>query len=450
MPEAKAKFKNELIGKLCTEIASGEDLNKCCENWNKRADPANYHKAKAPITKKQIEEAQKFVQENGYLESFDRRIATIDDINVSEIKHISTPTKVKPITIFDKVKPTVNNSQKQTFEGIEEVSIEKFMKDILPTCSSVEVMFDGKHQGNLVTMTTTNVSNSKPIFKWDNNYSWSFSGNLAGKSQIKEAVKTKGGKIDGILRFSINWAENDPTDNTDLDAHCKLPNGSKIYFGNCKYPSISSTSGFLDVDITHPNYHQNKNIVENIAFTDLKKMPNGPYLFSVHNFANRGNKGVIAEIEFDGNIYNYEYKKCVNGTIDVAEVTLKDGKFNIKHILPASTTSKEIWNMETNTFQKVNLICLSPNHWGENVVGNKHYFFMLENAKNDKEVRGFHNENLLPDLLTHRKVMEVLGNNCMIEPTDNQLSGLGFNSTVRDEVIVKLTGSFNRVVKIKF
>lgn len=77
---------------------------------------------------------------------------------------------------------------------------------------------------------------------------------------------------------------------------------------------------------------------------------------------------------------------------------------------------------------------------------------MMEDCKTDKDVRGFHNENLLPDLLQHRKVMEVLGsiNTIKTTPQDKQLSGLGFNATVRDEVILKLSGSFKRMIKVKF
>ena len=51
---------------MCSELAEGMELNKACLNWNKRVDPANYMKATAPITKKQIAEAQKLVEENGY------------------------------------------------------------------------------------------------------------------------------------------------------------------------------------------------------------------------------------------------------------------------------------------------------------------------------------------------------------------------------------------------
>lgn len=451
-----AKFRNELIGVLCTELAEGKELNDACQAWNKRVDPANYMKATAPITKKQIEEAKKFVEENGYEESFDRRFATIDDIKASEIKHINVGDgKIKSVSIFDNVKSTSTRHKRSEFEGVEEVSIDKFMQDILPTCTSVEAFLSNKFVGNLVSLTTANIKESKPIFKWSNNYSWTFNGNLAGKSQIKEAVETKGGKVDGVLRFSIMWAEGKTDDDSDLDAWAMEPDKTLIGF-NAGYRkdsgnSRTSMSGQLDVDIMHPSSFGHKNIVENIAWSDQKKMKNGTYRFWVNQFSSRNSKGFKAEIEFDGEVYSYEYNKPVVGNIQVAEVTLKDGQFTIEHKLPeSSVSSKELYGLQTNEFHKVNLVCLSPNHWDNNNVGNKHYFFMLSGCKCPVSIRSFHNENLIPDLLQHRKVMEVLGAANMINPTEKQLSGLGFNATVRDELIVRLQGSFKRVIKIKF
>ena len=83
-------------------------------------------------------------------------------------------------------------------------------------------------------------------------------------------------------------------------------------------------------------------------------------------------------------------------------------------------------------------------------AGNKHYFFMLDNCHSDAPLRSFHNEFLIGDLLNHRKVTEVLANTTKLTPTKNQLAGLGFNATVNDELIVKLTGSHKRTIKIKF
>src|SRR5690606_28262003 len=193
-------------------------------------------------------------------------------------------------------------------------------------------------------------------------------------------------------------------------------------------------------------------VVENITFPNLSKMKDGEYFFFVRQFAERGSKGFRAEIEFNGELFEYDYPNYIpnKNDIKVATVTLKNGEFTIVHHLPSSTSSKEIYGLETKQFHKVNLICLSPNHWGDNNVGNKHYFFMLDKCQVKNDIRGFHNENLLPDLAKHRKVLEVLGNTSMISPSGKQLSGLGFNSTVKDELIVKLSGNFKRMVKIKF
>lgn len=443
-----AKFKNELIGVLCSELSEGEELNKACQSWNKRVDPANYMKVTAPITKKQIEEAKIFVEENGYTESFNRRFATIDDIKVSEILHSNVGEgKIKTVSIFDGVKSTSTRHKRNEFDGVEEVAIEKFMKDILPLCTSVEAFFANSHQGNLVSLTTANDADSKPIFKWSNNYSWTFNGNLAGKSQIKEAVKSEGGKIDGVLRFSIIWNE-DGKDILDFDAHALEPTRTEIYYGSYKGQGNKTTmSGNLDVDMIRPS----KMGVENIVWDNLSKMKDGIYKFFIRNYDRGANKGFKAEIEFNGETYTYQYNKAVPGDIHVAEVTLKNGQFTIEHLIPeSSVSSKEVYGLETNQFHKVNLMCLSPNHWGENNVGNKHYFFMLDGCKSPVSIRSFHNENFLPELAQHRKVLEVLGATNMIEPTKKQLSGLGFNATVKDELIVKLQGTHKRIIKIKF
>jgi len=450
LSERVAKFRSTLVGVLCTELAERKELNAACLSWNKRVDPANYHKASAPLTQRQIAEAQKFVEEEGYEESFNRRLATFEDIDASEIKHVNEGDgSIKKVSLFDNVKSTSTRHERSEFEGVEEISIEKFMKDILPGCTSVEAFLKNSHEGNLCTLTTAVNKDSKPIFKWDNNYDTTFYGNLAGKSQIKEAVKSHGGVVDGVLRFSIMWAENDG-DNSDLDAHCMEPHeGFHIYHNDKRSPD---TGGNLDVDITQPKEYvgKGKKVVENITYPTLSKMPDGVYKLFVRQYAARSSKGFKAEIEFNGEIYYYEYNTPVRGDIQVAEVTLKNGEFSIEHKLPETSSSKELWGLETNSFHKVKVACLSPNHWGENKVGNLHYMFMLDGCQADTSIRGFHNEGLLPELLKHRKVMEVLGNTAMIEPTGKHLAGIGFNSTVRDELIVKVQGSFKRMLKIKF
>jgi len=442
-----AKFKNELIGRLCTELAEGRELNAACQDWNVRVDPANYMKATAPITKKQIEEAQKFVEKNGYEESFSRRCATIDDIKASDILHINSGDgTIKKVSIFDDVKPTHTRHKRSEFDKVETVGIEKFMSDILPTCTSVEVFLLNQHKQNMVTLTTSVNPGSKPIFKWPNNYSWTYAGNLAGKSQIKEAVKAAGGVVDAPFRFSIMWNE-DGRDIVDLDAHCKEggSKGYEIYYGNKRI--LSPCGGTLDVDMIRPTERG----VENIYY---KSIPlNGQFRFFIHNYDGRDHKNCRAELFIDGETYSYFIDHKINNTEDIVTVNMENGVVkdihHSKYLTDSNAVSTEVYGLETNQFHKVNLICLSPNHW-DGKVGNKHYFFMLEGCKSPTQLRSFHNENLIPELFAHRKVMEVLANTTMVESTDNQLSGLGFDATVRDEVIVRLKGSHSRVLKIQF
>lgn len=448
-----AKFRNELMGTLCSELSEGKELNDACQAWNKRVDPVNYMKTTAPITKKQIEQAKLFVEENGYTESFNRRFANIDDIKVSEILHSNVGKgDIKSVSIFDSVKSTSTRHKRNEFDGIEEIGIEKFMKDILPGCSSVEVFLKNNHEGYMASLTTANNPDSKPIFKWANNYSWTFNGNLAGKSQIKEAVKSRGGSVDGVMRVTLAF----PNTTDDYDLHLIEPTRNQISYGNLRI--MQASSGVLDLDAQGRDGHQPpEKRVENIIYTDKSRMPRGSYAIHVNNYSNRGlHTPFTIEIEVDGEVTVLNLKSKLNiNRVAVGAINFNGTDFEISasaqmEITDSKTISKEVYGLETNQFHKVNLVCLSPNHWGENNVGNKHYFFMLDGCKSPTSIRSFHNENLIPELAEHRKVLEVLGETTMIEPSDKQLSGLGFNATVRDELIVRLSGTHKRTVKIKF
>lgn len=451
-----AKFRNELMGVLCTDLAEGKNLMDACKLWNKRVDPANYMKAVAPFTEAQKKNAVKRINELGVEQSFVRRLATIDDIKASEILHINSGKgEIAEVSILDSIKAPSHQHKKNQFDGVEEVGIEKFMKDILPGCTSVEAYLTNKHRGNMVNMTTTTEETNKSIFKWGNDYSYTFSGNLAGKSMIKEAVKSQGGKVDGVLRFSIMWAE-DSIDDSDLDAHAEERGrgaANLVYYSN----RVShSTGGNLDIDIRHPQAHKKggQKVVENIAYPSIDKLKGRKIIFKIDQFTARKSQGFKAEIEFDGQMFSYSQIGPVKGRVDIATVEIDDaGEFTITHhrdVVEGETASVELYGLQTNQFHKVNLACLSPNHWGENSVGNKYYMFMLDGCKAPGPVRTFHSENLIPELHEIRSVLDVLGDTVTVPSTTKQLAGLGFNSTVADELIVKLSGSHKRTVKIKF
>lgn len=265
---------------------------------------------------------------------------------------------------------------------------------------------------------------------------------------IKERVKAAGGDVTGVMRFSIQWNAGEQFNNNDYDAWCVEPNGNKIYFGNMH---SRYTEGRLDVDIRLPR--QNHPAVENITFPRKDKIGKGQYSFIVHNYSHRGGTdGFSAEFEFGGEIRSYVYSKNIpnDKTVEVLRGTYDGHGFTVTKELPSTVSSKEIWGINTMQFHRVKTIMFSPNHWDGNKTGNRHYFFIIDGCKQEGMARGFYNEFLRPELNEHRKVFEVLGSKMRVAESDNQLSGLGFSTTKRNEVYCRVSGKFTRNIKIIF
>ena len=439
-----SRLKNHSIGTLLMDISNNEDLDISVKKYETIVAPSNYKRPKAIFTAKMVEQAQKTMEELGYLPALERRYAMIDDISINNVLFANRDIKKSlKENVFDDLK-SESNTPTKTFQKVEEINIDTFINDILPQAKNIELFLENKHNRNLVSLIGPK-NDCKSMFKWNNNFTWAYSGNIT--DSMKEKVKAAGGKVDGVLRFSIQWNDTE-YDRNDLDAHCMEPNGNLIYYGQ----KHSITGGRLDVDIQYPD--RDVTAVENITWSNLKNMPDGKYEFYVHNYADRGGRtGFSAEIEFDNQIFSFEYRNRIKDKekIKVAEVSKHEGKFTIKEVLTSSVSSKVIWNLPTNKFHPVQLCMYSPNYWDkQSGIGNKHYMFMLKDCINPENPNGFFNEFLNEELMKHKKVFEALGSKMKVEETNNQLSGLGFSSTQRNEVLCKIEGNFNRTIKIIF
>lgn len=450
------KIRNHSIGTLLVNISEGMDLDLAVRKYEQIVAPVNYKRPKAIFTKKMLEDAKKTITELGYMDSLQRRFATLDDITVNNIL-FSNKDAAKRITgamdLFDEMEQDVAIDPKR-FSKVEEISAEDFIKNVLPVAKELEAYLENKHIQNMVSLIAPEVADAKTMFKWNNGMSWAYTGNITD-SDIKENVKAAGGSVTGIVRFSIQWNDGNGKDNSDLDAHCLEPQGGDhIYFSH----KISRyTGGELDIDITDPIYQCKSNggvAVENITYPSKERMKPGTYKFYVNQYSFRNSQGFKAEVEVNGEIHSYEYNTPVRGNVDVAEVILdQSGNFKVVDKLPGNcaTISKDVWGIKTLQFTPVSVVCYSPNYWDEQKgIGHQHLFFMLKDCINPEEPNGYYNEFLKPELEQHRRVFEALGAKAHVKDVDDQLSGVGFSLTKRNDLIIKVKGATERVLKIKF
>lgn len=444
LPGAVSKLRNTSIGTLLVDLSEGVELDTALRKYESVVAPANYKRPKAIYTESMVRDAKNKLAELGLQDSLGRRFATIEDINVGNILWSNTDTLRKIVVADDPFSDLVSAIPRRSknFANVDEIFIEEFISDVLPKTKHLELYLENRFSGNMVSLIAPTSPSSPSLMKWNNNFSWAYSGNVT--DSMKDLVKERGGNVDGVLRFSIQWNE-DGNNTNDYDAHCREPNSYEIYFSN--KGRFSPCRGKLDVDIILPVGVA----VENIIYEDFKHMDDGRYKFFVRNYSDRGGVGGFrAEVEFNGQIYCYDYPHIFSKDVAVATVTLKNGTLSIEHHIDSTVSSRSIWNKPTNEFHPVTVMFLSPNYWNTE-IGNKHYFFMLDDCLNPDTPNGFFNEYLKAELTPHRKVFEALGS-LMRVSSDNpkQLSGVGFSNTKPDFLTVKITGNddFVKVLKV--
>ena len=448
-----ARMKNHSIGLLLQDITEGVDLDEAVRKYEAVVAPENYKRPKAIFTKRMLEDAQKKLEELGLSESIGRRFATLEDVRANNILFVNrdvAPAVAKEPSAFEKLQAMTKGTSSKKFSKLETIGIDKFVSDVLPTATELEVYVGNEHMQNFVSLIGPQNETAPSLFKWDNPYSWAYTGNIADSS-IKRNVEKAGGDVNGVLRFSIQWNDGE-VNRDDLDAHCIEPghereDSREVYFGH-----KHGRSAELDVDIIIPT--TGKAAVENITVPRLEKLLVGTYRFFVHRYCNHGGRSFKAELEYGGTILQFEVSNYKSYT-DIVEVTWTGTEFKVNTLIPPvgghSSPGKEMWGITTNNFIPVSTVMYSPNYWdSQSGVGNLHYFFMLKGCINPEEPNGFYNEQLKSELTPHRRVFEALGAAAKVPSAQDQLSGIGFSATKRAELVVKVKGHTERMLKVLF
>lgn len=433
-----ARLRNNAIGTLLQNLSEGMDLEKAVRAFETIMAPTNYKRPKPLITQRMVSDAMKTIRDLGLESALERRFAKLSDVSVNNVLWVDNDAQAQ-------MKDGIEGLLMESVQTVkpkgkpEEIGVEEFMGTVVPKATSMEMFVANSLQSQFMSLTAPVHNDVQPLFKWANNFGWSYDGNIT--DSIKEKVKRAGGNTNAALRVSLAWFDRD-----DLDIHVYEPDRNHIFFGN--------KCGKLDVDM-NANGKMSDEPVENVSWNDPR---DGVYTVKVNNYTRRTSSpgGFVIEIENNGQVSQYSYESIVRDgqTITVGKITVKNGaitKIDFEKHMVGGGISSEKWGLNTEQFVKVNTLMLSPNHWDDNAVGNKHWFFVLEGCRNDESARGIYNEFLTAGLEKHRKVFEVLGEKTKCAPTDDQLSGIGFSSTRSDSALIRVSGSnFQKDYNVKF
>lgn len=435
--DRSTRFRNTVIGTLLIDISDGVDLESAVRSFESKVAPHNYKRPTALITPKMVNDAMKTVRDLGLEDNLQRRFAKISDVTINNVLWADNTAKSQMKDSIEDVLMQAATKKRHKSQNVQEITIDDFVQQVMPKAESMDVVLNNAQLSNFMSLTAPVHENSGNLFKWNNDFGWSYDGNIT--DSIKERVKRAGGNVSAPFRVSLSWFNYD-----DLDIHARTPDNNRIYFGN--------KCGILDVDM-NAGGGRSREPVENLAWT---KPINGTYTIWVNQYNTREatDVGFDIEVENNGQIQQFSYNKKVTGVVQVGEFTLENGVIVEQKINPQLVSSNrtiEKWGVKTNEPVRVQMLMNSPNYWDENAVGNKHWFFILEGCANDTPTRGIYNEFLHTSLEKHRKVFEVLGDKTKCQPTDEQLSGAGFSSTRKDQVVAVVhTNRVSKTFKITF
>ena len=194
--------------------------------------------------------------------------------------------------------------------------------------------------------------------------------------------------------------------------------------------------------------------VENVVWMD--KMPSGAYKVVVNNYAQRetGDVGFVIEIENAGRIehYNKSGRSATRRTSRWPD-DINGGVIGVSGRVRTSAGHRrqgQVGTQHGTVREGVRRHVLAELLRGSE-VGNRHYFLVLKGCENDQLTRGIYNEFLRGDLKRTARCSRYRRQDQVRADTD-QLSGLGFSSTVRSSVVAKvtMTGGRRRLISIQF
>ena len=165
------RIRNTAIGTLLVDISNGRELDESVRAYERIVAPANYQRPKTIATKKMIQAAEARVIELGLMDALPRRHAEITDITVNDVIFADRNAKKSMLgnSVFQDLAEDIPVNPKK-LGTVAEISIEDFIKDVVPNATSIEVLLESRYINNLMTLTAPSNKDAKNLFKWPNNF----------------------------------------------------------------------------------------------------------------------------------------------------------------------------------------------------------------------------------------------------------------------------------------
>lgn len=441
-PNGFAHIRSNSTGALLKDINEGLSTQSIVNRFEERM--TNYMRSTSAPSDNAIYQAEKLVADLGIENSLARRYAKREEVPTFwNPDHTATRLHAEQARggVFGHLTAKAKAPNTMSLPSTV-MTWDKFSRTVLPTADQMEVLVD--NPAKFMALVTAVDETSENILQWGNRMSWYYHGGI--DAEMKRRVEEAGGRYeDNEIRVSLLWEGL-----TDLDLHCITPLGEHLHFNDKK----GRCGGYLDLDMNGIDRHS-ETPVENIRWAS--NAPQGRYKFMVHNYREKvnGYKGTPfkVEMEINGQVYHYEGEPLRSGDkVTVFEFNYVKGQQPV--IRGAQSSPSETWNVQANSFVKVNGITTSPNLWNEQPVthAGTHIFFLLDGVKDLSEGkgRGFFNEMLKPELRQIRKTLELFTANTPIEDADEATAcGVGYSKDQEWNLTVKVTsGNSSRLIKI--
>jgi hypothetical protein len=151
-----ARFRNTVIGTLVQDISDGVDIERAVAGFEQKVAPTNYKRTTAVITPVMVKKAMETIEALGLEPALERRFARLADISVKDVLWVDGG--VRPLMKGALETALLKEAQapraaKKDEDRAEDITLDAFMKDVLPTATGMELFFKGEHLGNLVSLT---------------------------------------------------------------------------------------------------------------------------------------------------------------------------------------------------------------------------------------------------------------------------------------------------------